>query len=383
MIKLIPIALAAALLAGFSSCGNRAEKNFDVSSYEDTPDTITHHARYITISERTDGSVVVDITDPWQSGAKTLASYILVHRDSAIPESLPDKAALLRVPLERAAVYSAVHTSAMNELDAIGSLVAVVDGQFFPPADTVASMIKDGRVTDIGAVASPSVERLAASRPEAVLRSPIQEVASPALPRNMVPVEMVDYMEPSPIGRAEWILLLGELFGRRDEARKVFDKVINDYNDLVLKAKLAQTERPKVLVETEQSGVWYLPAGKSYQARMLADAGAYYPWEDTDGQGSLALSLESVAAKAIDADVWLIRTYGYETGPSTLIGLNPRYSAFKAVKEGGIYSCDSAIRPIFNDIAFHPERVLADYVAIFHPEVLPEHELRYFRRIEK
>lgn len=190
-------------------------------------------------------------------------------------------------------------------------------------------------------------------------------------------------MEPSPIGRAEWILLLGELFGRRDEARKVFDNVINDYNGLVLKAKLAQTERPKVLVETEQSGVWYLPAGKSYQARMLADAGAYYPWEDTDGQGSLALSLESVAAKAIDADVWLIRTYGYETGPSTLIGLNPRYSSFKAVKEGGIYSCDSAIRPIFNDIAFHPERVLADYVAIFHPEVLPEHELRYFRRIEK
>ena len=164
-------------------------------------------------------------------------------------------------------------------------------------------------------------------------------------------------------------MLLGELFGRRDEARKVFDNVINDYNDLVLKAKLAQTERPKVLVETEQSGVWYLPAGKSYQARMLADAGACYPWEDTDGQGSLALSLESVAAKAIDADVWLIRTYGY--------------SSFKAVKKGGIYSCDSAIRPIFNDIAFHPERVLADYVAIFHPEVLPGHELRYFRRIEK
>ncbi len=202
MIKLIPIALAAALLAGLSSCGNRAEKKFDVSSYEDTPDTLTHHARYITISERTDGSVLVDIADPWQSGAKTLASYILVHRDSAIPESLPDKAVLLRVPLERAAVYSAVHTSAMNELGAIGSLVAVVDGHFFPPADTVASMIKDGRVTDIGAVASPSVERLAASRPEAVLRSPIQEVASPALPRNMVPVEMVDYMEPSPIGRA-------------------------------------------------------------------------------------------------------------------------------------------------------------------------------------
>lgn len=380
MKSLIIPALAAALLAGLSACnGNSAGSSAD--SFAETPDTLTHHARYLTISRRPDGAVLVDIANPWDTDKAPLASYVLVHRDSAIPENLPEKAALIRVPVKRAAVYSSVHTSALGELGTLDAIAAVADRQYFPESDTVVSLIASGRIADIGTSASPSAERLAASRSEAVLRSPMQDIVSPPLPSGIVPVEMTDYMEPSPIGRAEWLLLLGELFDRRDTARSIFDNVINDYNNLVIKASLAQTPRPKVLVETEYSGVWYIPAGKSYQARMLADAGAYYPWEDTEGQGSLTLSLENVAAKAIDADMWLIRSYGYETGPSTLIALNPRYAAFKAVKDKAIYSCNSSARPIFNDIAFHPERILADYVAIFHPELMPDYSPRYFHHI--
>lgn len=367
------------LLGGLFACTGKGEKSF--TDEGEPADTLTLHARYLTIADN--GNYVgVSIADPWKEG-RTLASYALVHVDSAIPEDLPENMRIVRVPVAKSAVFSSIYTSAMTELGALDALVAVADGMYFPPSDTVAALIREGAVVDAGQSVSPSVERLAASGATVVLRSPMEGSESGKLPASVVPVEMVDYMEVSPIGRAEWLLLFGELFGKRNEARKTFTQVVEDYGDLALKAQLASSPKPKVLTETEQSGVWYVPAGKSYQARMLSDGGADYPWKDTDGTGSLALSLEAVGQKAIDADMWLVRSYGYETTPETLIAVNPRYSAFNALKAGNIYSCNTAERLLFNDIAFHPERILADYIYIFHPEEMPGYQPRYFVRTGK
>lgn len=372
------IALAAITLPGLCSCsGQRSDTDFEVG--EATPDTLTHHARFLNLVDYGNGSTLAEITDPWNND-KTLARYLLVDRDSVLPADIPAGVAVIRTPLERSAVFSAVHTSAMEELGALDALTAVADAAYFPAGDTVGAMLSRRELVDAGTSEAPSVERLAAAGVEAVLRSPNPSMSSGIYPKNMVPVEMADYMETTPIARAEWILLLGELYGKRDEARKIFSDVIDDYSDLALKVKLSGEEKPEVLTETEVSGIWYVPAGGSYQATMLADAGASYPWADTEGSGSLALSLESVAEAAIDADIWLVRSFGYETTPESLHAMNPRYTSFKAWKDGQIYSCNSAERLIFNDMAFHPEKILADYVAIFHPALMPGYELKYFKK---
>lgn len=368
------------VLAGTTlfSCGGR-----DSFDYEDIDmaDTLTFHSQLLTIADCGGGVVRVDIADPWQDSAR-LASYVLVNRDSVLPDNLPSGMPVLRVPLERAAVFSSVHTAALKELGVIDCLAATADVNYLPKSDTVSVMVSSGKVLDAGESTAPSVEVLAASGAEALLRSTVQGGSQCKLPSGIIPIECIDYMENSPIGRAEWILLFGELFDCRQEAREILDGVIDEYSSLMYKVSGAKTKRPTVLTETETSGVWYVPAGQSYMARMLADAGADYPWSDTSGTGSLALNLESVADKAMDADMWLIRSYGYETTPATLAALNPRYASFKAFKDGEIYSCNSAERLIFNDVAFHPEKVLADYVAIFHPDVMPEYQLRYFRKAE-
>ncbi len=369
------------LAGGLLACNKRSEADRTDFTDIELADTLTLHSRYLTVADN--GSYVdVTIADPWKEGG-IIAKYALVNVDSAIPEGLPPTTHVVRVPVERSAVFSSVYTSALDELGAIDALSAVADAAYFFPEDTVTKLLKEGRLVDVGQSMNPSVERLAASGAQIVLRSPMEGTAGGKLPDKMVPVECVDYMERSPIGRAEWILLLGELYGRRDEARKIFTQVVEDYSDLSLKARLADSPKPKVLTETEYSGVWYVPSGDSYQARMLADAGADYPWAGTEGSGSLSLSLEAVADKALDADVWLVKSYGYETTPSTLKSLNPRYASFKALKEGNIYSCDTSVRNIFNDVAFHPEKILADYIAIFHPEEMPGYELRYFVRTGK
>lgn len=380
MLRNLIIAVFAVVLA--CSCGKNGGNTDIDTEWCSGGDTLTHHSRLLTLVDKGGGVRTATIADPWAEG-RILANYVLVDVDSSVPDDIPEGAVVVRTPVTKAAVFSAVHTSAIKELGKTGSIVAVAEGRFFPDTDTIAKLLKEKKIYDVGASELPSAEHLAASGAEILLRSPMQASAAVNLPSSLVPIEMADYLETGPIARAEWLLLIGELFGNASEAQHIFDNVLAEYSDLSLKARLAQSPAPKVLTETEYNGVWYVAAGQSYQARMLADAGAAYPWADTEGTGSLTLSLEEVADKAIDADMWLVRSFGYETTPATLQAANSRYTAFKAWKEGNIYSCDSEKRHIFNDIAFHPERVLADYVAIFHPEILPDYQPRYFFRFSK
>lgn len=370
--------LAALSGAFFCSCTNKNVAENDVSAI----DTLTTNARLLTMVERADGVVLATIKNPWQQG-QALGTYAFVPCDSAVPEDLPAGVRVLRTPVERMAVFSAVHASALGELGAQKNIVATVDVDFLPADNAMRQGVESGEVLNAGNSQSPSLEILAQSQAQAVLRSPIKDNTLAKLPASMVPVECVDYMETTPLARAEWILLLGELAGERDSARTIYNNVVERYNKIVSRVAESKEAAPKVLVETEYSGVWYVPAGESYMARMIADAGGDYPWKDTEGSGSLNLNLESVAHKAIDADVWLVRSYGYETTPASLTAMNSRYSVFKALQQGNIYSCNSAERNIFDDVAFHPELVLADYAAIFHPDVFEGYKLRYFIRSSK
>lgn len=370
------ISIAVAFFAG--SCGG-AGAGEDTYTDAEVCDTLTHHSRLLCVSERSDGVVLADISNPWRQG-QYLGRYALVHVDSVLPADLPPYAAVIRTPVARAAVFSSVHTSALCELGALGMVAAVADGRYFPPADTVSVLLRSGRITDVGTYMQPSAELLVQSGSRVVLNSPMPG-AMPVLPPSVTCVPMADYMESSPIGRAEWIILLGELSGKRAEAMNIFDGVIERYTMLHMKASAAASPRPKVMADTEQSGVWYVASGDSYMARMLADAGAVWPWADVKGTDALPLGMEDVAARALDADIWLIRNYGGDITAESLAGTSARVKAFKAWKDGKIYVCNTARDNIFDITAFHPDAVLAEYVSIFHPEVLPDYEPRYFHAV--
>lgn len=362
------------ICALFSSCGGRGETNSDAAT---GGDTLTLHSTLLTLVRESDGSLTATIANPWQPG-NTLQRLTLVHRDSAVPEHV--EGTVVRVPVERAGVYSSVHTGGLKELGALPAIAAVADLAYFPTGDTIRTLAAEGAIADLGTSQAPSMERMAATDLEVVLRSPMEGLASGSLPPGIVPIEMADYMETSPIGRAEWLLLLGALTGTLPQADSILYNVINDYSNLHQKAAVALSPKPVVLSETEQSGVWYVPGARSYMARFITDAGGTLPFDDNKATGSVPMSLEAVAARAIDADVWLLRSYGSNPGPDDLEKMNPRYGAFKPVRERNVWSCNSAEVPVFDDIAFHPERLLADYIAIFHPEVLPDHTMNYFQK---
>ena len=368
-----------AFIAALTLCscgGGKSER------YADMPgDTLTHRSELLTLIDRGD-FVTAEIADPWNSG-KRLAAYALVDRNKDIPQGLDEEFTVVAVPLQRSVIFSSTNSAAIAELGALNAIAAVADGNFYSPSDTVARLIAQGRITDIGSSMSPDPEKIVNLDPDALLVSPFQNAGHGVLEDLGVPViECADYMENSPLARAEWILFLGELYGNRQLARDIFTQVSTDYEALTFKAALS-SYRPLVLPELVVSGVWYVPGGQSYMATMFADAGAAYPWADDSSTGSLQLSIEQVIDKASDADIWIMRNFAPLRSNADLLALSPLYSEFKAFRDGLVYNCDTSSKPIFNDIAFHPERVLLDFIIIFHPELFPGLECTYYQNLAK
>lgn len=338
-------------------------------------DTITTQARMLTLIDK-DGYTIADVRNPWGDDTTALLKrYILAPHDyqGQLPEGT-----VVRVPLRSSLVYSGVYAGAIDELGAAQAIAGVADGQYFNTPSVVEGL-RTGRITDVGNSMSPSIERIVSVSPEAIILSPYQGMQAGAIEKLGIPIiQFVDYMESTPLGRAEWIRLLGILYGNRAGADSTFEAVTESYDSLC-KSLAHYSDRPIVITEQPLTGgSWDVPAGESYMARMLADAGAIYPWHDTKGAGSLKIDAPAVLNRAADADFWLIRSLGPMTLQSLGAG-NPLTSQFKAFRNGNVYVCDTSVVPLFDEFPFHPERLLADFIAIFHPAA--GSTLRYYRKL--
>lgn len=329
-----------------------------------------------------DGYTLATVTSPWDT-TRTLARYVLVPDSAPLPESLPE-GTLIRTPLKSAVVYTSVHAGALYELGAVGCIRGVVDSQYFTmPA--IRRGLESGYVADAGAAASPSVETLMSVRPDAVIVSVYDGMDLKAVEKTGLPIiYMADNMEPTPLGRAEWLRFIGLLAGNPTKADSIYAGVENRYLRLSEQGKSLK-RRPKVMVENMYEGVWYVPAGGSYQARMIADAGGDYLWADSKGAGSLNLSYENVLSRAADADVWLLKVFGRDLSRESLIADDPRYRHFRPVSSGGVWYSDTQSNPLYEEFPYHPDLLLGDYVEIFRRASgggsQSVDSLRYFRNM--
>ncbi len=355
MKKIIQLLIIAGITLASVCCGGH-------SANRENPvnDSVITNAQLLFI-EATQGYTLVRITDPWQDNA-VLHTYVLVPADSVLPGNLPE-GTVIRTPLRRAIVYSSVHTSLMKELGAFGALKGVTDLQFFTDSAVIAGA-ESGAITDCGSSMNPNVEKVIETEPDAILLSPYQDATYGQITKLNIPiVECADYMETTPLGRAEWIKFYGILFNKEKEANEIYDNVVKNYNRLKAEAQQA-ANAPKVLTETVISNVWNVPGGNSYMAQIIRDAGGKYPWSADTHTGSLSLDFNQVLAEAQDADVWLIKSFNIHTYDD-LLGAYPLNAEFKAFKERKIFACDTNESRLFEEFPFHPERLLSDYQLIF------------------
>lgn len=324
------------------------------------------------------GYSVVDVRNPWGKGV--LGRYILVPYGKELPDSLP-RGTLLRTPLKRAVLFSGVHAEMFEELDVLPLVAGVCDKRFIY-SDAVLHMIEQGSVADCGSSLNVDSEVVVEVNPDAIFVLPYENGGYGKLDNMPYPlVECADYMETSPLGCAEWIRFYGRLVGRGAESDSIYNAVCDEYESLCRLAETAQ-EHPRLMCELKSTSAWYVPGGESTMGQLYKDAAADYLFADCGSNGSVPLSFEVVLDRAADADIWLFK-YNAPVNKTyaSLISDFEGYVHFAPFKHKNIYACNTHRKNIFEEVAFHPERLLRELVALFHPSLIPGYTLYYYEKI--
>ena len=362
------------------------------------------YAELLTIVKHNDGAYTEAIIEnPWKKGT-TLHKYILVPKGNEgdetvarLKDDIRENATLqmgshcdiVRTPLESNVVFTAPHCQLMYELGCKNAITGVCDKDYINIPDIKERVkLSDGKastsdtdkvIIDCGSSMQPDIERIIALKPEGLLISPFENSGGYGkLDKLRIPlIEAADYMETSPLGRAEWMKFYGMLFGSR-QADSLFAGIEKEYQSLKSVAgKLP--EGLSVLTERKTGGVWYVPGGRSTIALLLKDAHARYVFADDDHSGSLAMSPEQILAKGREIDVWAFKYFGgAPLGKAQLLQEYEGYKALSAFQRGSIYEVDTSRVPYFELTSFHPELLLREFILLSHPAT----DARYARNGE-
>ena len=353
------------------------------------------------------------IANPWKAGTM-LHRYILIPKGKEGDKTVAMLARrrstgarcttdTVRTPVERSAVFIAPHCQLMYELGCQQAIRGVCDLDYINIPDVkkrVAASVNAAAgntsagisIVDCGSSMAPDIERIIALKPEAILLSPFENSGGYGkLDKLHIPIiEAADYMESSPLGRAEWMKFYGMLFGNEEgksngisgscesKADSLFSQIEKEY----LKLKAEAGKLPKglsILTERKTGNVWYVPGGQSTIGILLKDANARYIFEDDQHSGSLAMSPEQILAKGKQVDVWAFKYFG--GAPLSQAQLLQEYDGYKALaafNRGNIYQVDTSTVPYFELTSFHPELLLREFIILAHGERFGK--LRFYKK---
>ena len=375
----------------------------------------------------------VNVANPWKAGT-LLHRYILIPKgeegDKTVTRLALQRTSgmgcttdTVRTPVERSAVFIAPHCQLMYELGCQQAIRGVCDLNYINIPDVRKRAASAGKassgnassenassgnassgnasaqnsIVDCGSSMAPDIERIIALKPEAILVSPFENSGGYGkLDKLHIPIiEAADYMESSPLGRAEWMKFYGMLFGKDKnisttvagkalttvagkaseatlpascelKADSLFAKIEKEY----LKLKAEAGKLPKglsILTERKTGNVWYVPGGQSTIGILLKDANARYIFSDDKHSGSLPMSPEQILAKGSQVDVWAFKYFG--GAPLSQVQLLQEYDGYKALaafNRGNIYQVDTSTVPYFELTSFHPELLLREFIILAH-----------------
>jgi iron complex transport system substrate-binding protein len=327
---------------------------------------------------------VITVATPWP-GAGEAQQYVLVQCGAPEPTGF-DAAQIIEVPVQQIATMS---TSYLPFLDMYGLLdrLVAVDDVTYVNNPAVLAMAEAGTLVQIGYGAGVNVEQILDLAPDLVMTygsgSPEYDAHPVLLNAGLKVAVNAEWLETSPLGRAEWGKFIALFFNKEATAESTFANTVARYEDL--KAKAAAAEKPTVLTDSEYQGSWYVAGGRSFTAQLLADAGAAYLWADDESTGSIPVAFEAVFDKAAAADFWL--NVGFVNSLEEMKAADERYTDFAAFQKGNVWNNNkrqnaNGGNDYYESAVAQPDAVLADLIAIFHPELMPEHAFVYYQRLQ-
>ena len=362
------------------SCTDNQKANVSTEKNNDTLNLV-RYAENFKIYQYKSGYKLVINNSPETS------DYYLFNDSVDIPAELNEEQ-IIRTPIKSAIAFSSTQWSVFQKLGKLDIIKGVLESNYTNNEELL-KLIAEGKILDVGMSTNVNAEKVIHLQADLILYTPYPTLDFSHLGElsGSLMLPFPDYLESHPLGRAEWMKVVGLLCGMEKETNQWFDSVVNNYESLT-KICAEVNEKPTVFSDLPFENQWYVPGGNSYIAKIFNDAGGDYIWKENESTGSLHIDAESVLLKAQQADYWrVINSYDTPFTYESLERENELYPLFRAFKEKQLLVCDVRDCGYFEQSQYEPDLLLADFIYHFHPELLKNewknYTPKYFKRLVK
>jgi iron complex transport system substrate-binding protein len=326
------------------------------------------YAKGFSIANAADYTVVT-VYNPWRKGA-IYAKYYLV-KDSTL--SVPSDGSKVLIPIKRLIANSATYFEPLSELHSLSVVKGTCNAKFIY-SPFVLSDIKSGKIQDLGDSFNLNFEKLISLHPDAVMTTTYNadDANIKRLKQTGIPILYnFEWMETSPLARAEWIRFIGAFVDRQAQADKIFKELDKNYQDA--KALVANVkEIPTVMVGQDFRGSWSVPGGRSFNAQLIADAKGRYFYANDTTSGSISITVEQALVNFGSAQIWIA---AQTNTLQELQATNSRYALFQAFRNKKVYNWNARMtgkggNDYWESGVARPDLILKDLIKTFHPELL-------------
>ena len=375
----IPMLLLLALLF---SCGNSQNKpglNLVMGGTADSAATIApQYAKGFNV-KYADNITLLEINDPENKEAEQF-HFALV--DKSFKGEIPNGYTRLNIPIRSAICMTSLQLSNFLKLD-IPEMVVGITSTRHLHNQKMNQQLKEGKTHKIGIEGNFDNEVIIAINPDVIFISPFKRGGYDAIRNVEIPmIPHLGYKELTPLGQAEWIKVIGLLTGNASLANSTFEAIESRYNNLKSIVDTVK-RRPTVFSGEMRGGNWYAVGGRSFLAQLFRDAGGDYFLKENEESGGVTLDYETVYTNAAHADYWrIVNSFEGEYSYNVLKEQDNRYTDFDAWKKHGVIYCNMKEVPFYERMPVEPEVVLADFIHVFHPDVLPNHKPQYYHLLK-
>lgn len=344
-----------------TACGS---KEHSVATY-DTAVYKPEYAAGFTVCRGNDSVTGVIISNPWQ-GADSVTMTYRVEK-----------------PAERIVAMSSTYVAMLESLGELDRVVGV-SGLDFITSEAVHE--RGDRIKDVGYDTNVDFEKIVMLDPDVVILYGISgpNMIEEKLKELKIPyVYFGDYVEQSPLAKAEWIVAMGEIIGKRDEAVEIFKGIAGRYNNLRERFS-SIADKPKVMINTPYSDSWWMPSTSNYMSQLIADAGGDYIYKENTGNSSVNIDIEEAYMLMSASDVWI--NPGQAMTKADVAAMTPRFTDTRPFVTDRVFNNNrrgsaGGGNDFYETGALRPDIILKDLVKVFHPDSLPGYETVYYQQL--
>lgn len=336
--------------------------------------------------EMNNGYKEIKVYNPWKND-EVLRKYILMPRGSSI-KNKEVNVTYIQTPVKTVAIFSNTHVGSLVELGLVDKIVGMTRAnQIFNSA--LSQKVKDGKIPNIGGAHNKNldIETIVELNPELIILSAFNDVKAGESHLDEIGFNMayaLNWMEDTPLGRAEWIKFVAAFFEKDQVAEGFFNQVQAKY--LAMKQKAAHVQKKSsVMMGWAYRGTWYMPGGRNYMVNYLRDAGADYFLLSDSTRGNIPMSVESVLDQCNDADVWIYPGICKEL--KNIENAGDIFTQFKSYRKKEVYNIYKRTNAYggsdwWETATIRPDLVLKDFIKILHPEILPKDSTYFMSKLQ-